>query len=301
MQALLVTNLAARQVSERVKQVIVKALTADLKLEVADTAGRNHATELAREAADRGFELVVAFGGDGTINEVVNGLVGTDTALALLPGGTANVLCRTIGIPVDIVEATGCLLNLLHSGKTRRINVGRIDGRYFALSCGIGLDAETLKRVRENPEAERRYGEWLFAWTALKTAFGEYRTKQPFIRLEGGEVSEDVVLAVVTNAPNLAYFKRWPVKVAPRARLEGGLDVMAMRRFPARYVPRMIWSLFGAGSHVDYKEVVYLHDVTTAHLRSSTEPFPVQVDGEYVGERVELEVELVRDGLAILA
>jgi diacylglycerol kinase family enzyme len=301
-QALLVTNLTARAVSQRLKQVIVKALSADLKLEVADTQARHHATELAQDAVDRGFDYVIAFGGDGTINEVANALVGTDTALAILPGGMANVLCRTVGIPVDIVEATGYLINRVQSGTSRRINVGRMDGRCFVMSCGIGLDASTVRRVEENPAAKRRWEDWFFLYSAFRSALSEYRGKEPYIKLTAGPEgeSEEVVLAIILNTPQLTYFKRWPVTIAPEARLDKGLDVVGMRKFPLRYIPPLFWSAFKTKSHVKWKHVWYRHDVTSVRLSSSGLPFPIQVDGEFVGDRTEVEVELIPNGLAIL-
>lgn len=299
-QALLITNLAARTVSQRVKQVIVKALSADLKLEVADTEARNHATELARDAADRGFDLVIAFGGDGTMNEVANGLVGTDTALAVLPGGMANVLCRAIGIPADIVEATGYLLNRVQAGNTRKINVGKMGERYFVTSCGAGLDAATVKRIEANPAAKRKYRDWFFVYSALRAWMGEYRGLEPYIHLASGEFSDQVVLAIVSNIPQFTYFKKWPITMTPKARLEAGLDAIALTRFPARYVPAIAWSVFRSGAHVDYKHARYLHDVTEITLKSYGPAFPIQVDGEFVGEATELAVELIRDGLTLL-
>jgi diacylglycerol kinase family enzyme len=299
-QALLVTNLTARTVSVRLKQVIVKALSADLKLEVADTEARHHATELASDAAENGFDFVIVFGGDGTMNEVANALVGTDTALALLPGGMANVLCRTIGIPIDIVEATGYLLNRIQSGTTRRINVGRMDGRYFIMSCGIGLDAATVRRVEENPAAKRRYRDWFFIYSAFRAAIGEYRGKDPYIRVTSEDISEEVVLAIVSNIPQLTYFKRWPVTITPEASLESGLDLLGMKRFPMRYIPPLFWSTLRSRNHVNWKQIVYKHDVNSVTLKSESDTFPIQVDGEFVGDRRELQVDLVPNGLSIL-
>lgn len=298
--ALLIVNLEARSVSKRVKEVITKALAADLKLEVADTAHRHHATELARDAADRGFDLVISFGGDGTMNEAANGLVGTGTALTVLPGGMANVLCRAIGVPDDIVEATGHLLNRIQASKTRKINVGRMDGRYFVMSCGIGLDAATVRRVEDNPGRKKRFRDWFFIYSALQAAFSEYRGREPYIHLQAGEAADDVLLAVISNTPHFTYFKRWPVTVAPDARLEGGLDVMGMRRFPLMYIPRLTMGLMRTGSHLKYKHTLYEHDVKAARLVSADRPFPIQVDGEFVGDRTSLDVELVEDGLTLL-
>lgn len=299
-QALLVTNLAAKTVSEGVKHVIVKALSADLKLEVADTEGRNHATELARDAADRGFDLVISFGGDGTMNEVANGLIGTETAMAVLPGGMANVFCRTIGVPNDIVEATGRLLNRIQAGTTRRIHVGRIEGRYFVFACGVGLDAATVRRVEQNQARKRKYGEWYFLSSAIRTGIAEYIRKKPFIRIESQDISDDVVLAVVAKIPYLTFFKKWPVKIAPKARREAGFDVVALRKLPLVYVPRLMWSLFTTGSHIKYRQTLYYTDLSWLSLTSSGEAFPVQVDGEFVGERTQIKVELIRDGLSVL-
>lgn len=298
--ALLISNLAARTVSEQLKQVIVKALSADLKLEVADTEGRNHATDLARDAADRGFDLVISLGGDGTMNEVANGLVATETAMALLPGGMANVMCRALGISPDIVEATGRLLNRVQGGRVRRINVGKMDGRYFVMSCGAGLDAETVKRVESNPAAKWKYREWFFLSSALRAELGEYRKKKPNISLTVGEVSEDVVTAIVTNIPEISYWRRWPITIAPKARLERGLDVLAAKRLPVRYIPGLMWSTFGAASHVKWKHLVYVNDVATAGLSCDDGTFPTQVDGEFAGDRRKVDVELIRDGLVIL-
>ncbi|MEO7803851.1 MAG: diacylglycerol kinase family protein [Actinomycetota bacterium] len=299
--ALLVTNLRARSVSPRVKAVIQKALSAEIDLKVADTAARNHATELAAQAAAEGFDLVVSFGGDGTMNEVLNGLAGTETALAILPGGMANVMCRTLGIPTDIVEATGLLLNRIKNGTTRTMNLGRIDDRYFLMSCGLGVDAATVRHTEKNPVAKRRYRDWFFLYSAFKTSFTEYRNRDPYIWMDSGEVSEKVLVAIISNIKPFTYFKNLPIIVTPQAKLDSGLDVFSMRRFPMTYIPTLLWSTFVSGSHIHSKHATYLHDIASATFRSeSGEPIPVQLDGEYIGERLELKVELVNDGLKIL-
>lgn len=301
-RALLITNLRARSVSPRVKAVIQKALAACLDLKVADTRARNHATELAADAAASGCDLVVSFGGDGTMNEVLNGLVGTEAALAILPGGMANVMCRTLGMPTDIVEATGLLLNRIKTGTTRQVNLGRIDDRYFLMSCGLGLDAATVRRTERNPVAKRRYRDWFFLYAALRTAFTEYRRRHPYIYMDTGEVNEKVLIAIVSNIKPFTFFKNLPVIVTPQAKLEAGLDVFSMRKFPMTYIPTLLWSTFASGSHIRSKNATYLHNIAAATFRSETgEPFPVQLDGEYIGERRELKVELVTDGLKILS
>ena len=136
-QVLLISNERAGSVSARTKEVITKALQADFKLEAVDTTGRDHATELAQDAVDRGFDAVLVFGGDGTVNEAAQGVVATDVALGILPGGSTNVMARSLGIPRDPVEATAYMASRLRSDTYRRVGVGRVNARYFLFSAGM--------------------------------------------------------------------------------------------------------------------------------------------------------------------
>jgi diacylglycerol kinase family enzyme len=300
-EAILITNPAAVATSQHVKEVIVKALSSNLRLEVVDTAAPGHATEVASEAVRSGVDLVVAFGGDGTLNEVANGMVGSETSLAILPGGNANVVCRNLGLPSDIVEATGHLLNSLRGHTTRRISVGRTDGRCFLVSCGLGL------RPRGSHEADgteersglRFPGRHLLE-AAFRAAVRDRRGRDPQIQLSAGDVAENVVVALITNMSQLSYVGDHPVTLAPEARLEEGLDVLGMRSFPFSYVPRLAWAALSGGSHVHFKQVLYLHDQATVKAVSSGAPFSVHLDGEFLDDRTEVEIELIRDGLAVL-
>src|SRR5437660_14407 len=141
-RALLLLNPEATSVSPAVRDVIARALASELKLDVAETKRRHHATHLARGAAHEGFDIVVCFGGDGTLNEVINGLAGTDVPLIPLPGGGTNVFARTMGLSKDPIEATTTILRHLQEGVLpRRINLGSLNGRAFAFCAGIGIDA----------------------------------------------------------------------------------------------------------------------------------------------------------------
>jgi diacylglycerol kinase family enzyme len=299
-KVLLVSNAYAGSVSERKKQVIVKALQADFKLEVVDTASRNHATDVARDAADRGFHAVVAFGGDGTINEAAQGLVSTDVALGILPGGSTNVMARSLGLPVDPIEATALLSAHLKSSKTRRINVGRADGRFFLFSAGMGLDAEVVRRVEADPEAKRERGEWLWLSQALRAGIGHYRGADPTITLEvDGHEPRRVVLVVCCNGRPFTYFRRWAVDACPGADLDKGLDVLGFGRIRGAAIPRLAYSLFVSRSHVRWRSAAYHHDLASARV-TADHPLPVQVDGDYIGERTDLELGLVPDALNIV-
>src|SRR5207253_9329453 len=131
LRLLLIVNSSASSVTARGRVVIQKALSADHEVTLAETNRRGHATRLAQGAAREGVDAVVALGGDGTLNEVANGLAGTDTALAPLPGGSTNVFARTIGLPNDPIEATGALLSGLETGHIDDVGLGSLNGRYF--------------------------------------------------------------------------------------------------------------------------------------------------------------------------
>jgi diacylglycerol kinase family enzyme len=299
-KVLLVSNAYAGSVSERMKQVIINALRADFTLEVADTAARDHATELARDAAERGWHAVLAFGGDGTVNEVAQGLVGTDAALGILPGGSTNVMARSLGIPADPIEATAFVAAHMRSGTSRRIHVGSASGRFFLFSAGMGLDAEVVRRVEADPAGKRERGEWLWLSQALRAGLGPYRSADPAITLEvEGDEARRVILAICCNGRPFTYFKRWPVDALPGAQLDKGLDILGFERISAAVIPRLVYSLFVSGSHVRWKTSHYHHDVAGARL-TADKPLPVQVDGDYIGERTELDIGLVRDALEIV-
>src|SRR5947209_9272857 len=144
---LIIVNPYATTVSDRLKNLVVYALRGSYEVDTIDTEAREHATELTREAARAGYDVVVAFGGDGTVNEAANGLAGTDTPLTCLPGGRANVYCRLLGIPTDVVDATEHLLGLADDWRPRRVDVGVVNDRRFVFSAGVGLGASVVERV----------------------------------------------------------------------------------------------------------------------------------------------------------
>jgi diacylglycerol kinase family enzyme len=286
-------------VSARTKEVILKALQADFKLEAADTAARDHASDLAAEAVARGFHAILVFGGDGTINEAAQGLIGSDVALGILPGGSTNVMARSLGVPRDPVEATAYGAARLRSGTTRRIHVGRLNHRYFLFSAGMGLDAEVVKRVELNPEAKRKRGEWSFLTNALKAGFTQYAGADPSITLtvEGAE-PERVILAICCNGRPFTYFKGFPVDALPEARLDGGLDFLGFGRIRRVTIPRIAWSLFVSRSHPRWRSATYHHNLTSGRMVGDG-PMPVQVDGDYIGELDTAEIDLVREALTL--
>lgn len=299
-RVLLISNARAGSVSARTKEVIIKALSADFKLDVADTEARGHATDLARDAVDQGYDAVLAFGGDGTINEVAQDLVETDIALGILPGGSTNVMARSLGIPPDPVEATAFAASHLRSGTRRRINVGRLGARYFLFSAGMGLDASVVKRVEADPLGKKTNADWTFLKNALAAGFTEYRGADPAVTLEvGSSPPEKVLFAIACNARPFTYFGRFPVDACPEASLEKGLDVLAMTTVHTLTIPRIAWSVFVSRSHIRWKNSRYHADVTSASVRA-TRPLPVQVDGDYLGDLDRAIIRLVPNALDLL-
>ena len=176
---LVIVNPYATTVSDRLKNLVVYALRGSYHVDAIDTESKDHATELCREAAREGYDVVVAFGGDGTVNEAANGLAGSDTPLSCLPGGRTNVYCRMLGIPIDVVDATEHLLQIADDWRPRRIDIGRVNDRYFTFSAGVGLDASVVERVDAHPRLKARLGEYYYTWTGIQTFNRRYLFRPP--------------------------------------------------------------------------------------------------------------------------
>lgn len=298
---LLVVNPVARTYSKPVLAVIEKALSADFRLEVAETKERGHAFELAQQAVDDGVDLVVVFSGDGTINEVVNALAGTETALGVLAGGATNILVRALGLPLDPVEATGVLIGKALDDEGFKLSLGRADGHYFAVNCGAGVDAAAMRRLDARfPRTKSRFDRAAFravAWELLASYAG--RKADLEVRIDGGDPMPSLSVMVGRTDP-YTYYKERGVRMTPEASLESGLDVVSVRRLNRRSVPRIAWQVFGSARHVQHRDVDYVHDASHVLVTSSS-PFPVQVDGDSLGDHRRLEIDLAREALWVVA
>src|ERR1700760_2249684 len=210
---LVIVNPYATTVSDRLKNLVVYALRGRYDVHAVDTEARDHATELCREAASEGYDVVVAFGGDGTVNEAANGLVGSRTPLSCLPGGRTNVYCRMLGIPTDVVDATEHLLMLAGDWRTRQVDLGRVDERFFLFSAGVGLDASVVERVDSRPRLKARLGEYYYAWVAASTFRRRYLVRPPRLAAELGSHNGDGdapclegVTVIIQNGSPYTYF-----------------------------------------------------------------------------------------------
>jgi diacylglycerol kinase family enzyme len=299
---LLISNRTAHRVSGYGRDVIVRALAAEFKVDEVETTRQGHATELARAAAADGIDVVAALGGDGTVNEVTNGLAGTEAALAILPAGLANVFARALGIPGDPIEATGWLLQNAGAAP-RRVTLGRAGERYFAVSCGVGFDAAVVREVERRQPGKKRAGDWFFAWTGIRVFWRGFDRRSPAIGVTWGpgpgDRADRLFVAIIQNASPYTVFRGREMRLCPDADLDGGLDLLALDSFRLRVVVSVALSAFGPGRHVRRRHVTSVRSQTRFDVECAT-PLPVQVDGEYMGEHRRLSVESVPGALRVL-
>ena len=178
---LLVVNSFASSVTARNTVIVHRALSRQHDVQIVETNRRGHATRFAQDAAHRGIDLVISFGGDGTLNEVATGVAGSETALGVLPGGSTNVFARTIGLPNDPVAAATLLVAGLEDPEAniRPIGLGRVNGRFFCFHTGIGYDAAVVRTVETRASLKRWAGHPLFIYAALHTWLNKYDRHHP--------------------------------------------------------------------------------------------------------------------------
>jgi diacylglycerol kinase family enzyme len=309
---LIIVNPYATTVSDRLRNLVVYALQGRFEVEAVSTQAQNHATELSREAASGGdYDVVVAFGGDGTLNEVANGLAGTDLPVGILPGGSTNVVCRTLGIPNDVVDATEHLLSLADDWAPRKVDLGQVDERYFVFACGAGLDATVVRRVDENPTLKARAGPYYYSWAGISGFYRKYLLNPVRVRVEvAGSEPIDGVTAIVQNSDPLTYFASRPIRVCEGIAIDDGtLSIGVLKRAAQRDMPTLIGRLLsGTRTAVGHRQVDHFDDVASASVSSLSElkdgsprPFPLQVDGDYIGDRTRIELRAVPGALTIVA
>lgn len=297
-------NPKARGAGPGRRAAVIDALRTSFDVDAVDTRGRGHATELAAVAGRRGADVVVALGGDGTVNEIVNAIAGTEMPFAALPGGGANIFARALGMPWDPVGAARALAAVERDrATTLRIPLGRMNGRYFASNCGVGFDAAIVRGVERRPGIKRAVGDWFFVWTGVRLFFGPgWDRRRPRLRLSSdatpGQWQDGVFLAIVQNLAPFTYLGRRALRVCPDVRMEGALDCFALDSMSARTVLPVLRDIFGDARHVQDPHAIYLRERRTVCVRAHV-PMPVQVDGEYAGEHDDVVVESVPSALSV--
>jgi diacylglycerol kinase family enzyme len=301
---LVIVNPYATTVSDRLKNLVVYALRGSYQVAAVDTEARGHATELCRAAAREGYDVVVAFGGDGTVNEAANGLAGSETALSCLPGGRTNVYCRMLGIPIDVVDATEHLLRLADDWRPRRVDLGHAGERHFLFSAGVGLDASVVERVDAHPRLKARAGEWYYTWTGVRVFNRHYLIRPPRMEVELDGERVEAVTAIVQNAAPYTYFGRRPVHMGEGASLESGdLSGVVLRRASLIDIPTITWRALSTHARLaKHRQVRAFSKVSALRVTSTDErPLPLQVDGDYIGEVDEVGFSVTPYGLLVVA
>lgn len=287
---LLIVNANASSVTARTRVVIQKALSADHEVTTAETSRRGHATRLAQGAAADGVELVAVLGGDGTLNEAANGLAGSHTALAALPGGSTNVFARTLGLPDDPVEATAATIEALARRSIRRVGLGSVNGRYFLFHVGMGYDAAVVAEVEKREFLKRWASHAWFAWCAIDTWLRHYDHSRPRFAVHhaDGTIVDDAYFALCLNTNPYTYLGRRPFTVGREATLERGLVMLTFRTLALVPFLGLAASALGTGEHLRRSHHTdYRTDLTEVRVTGHG-PFPYQVDGDYLGETTEL-------------
>lgn len=311
MRAVLVVNPKATTTSEQGRDLLVRALRREVDLRVEYTMRRGHAVGLVRDAVRAGVDLVVTLGGDGTVNEAVNGLVAGDPdpafgarrrpLLAVVPGGSTNVFARALGLPRDWAEGTQVILEALRSDRTRTIGLGRAEDRYFTFCAGFGLDAEVVRRV----ERARLSGKVSTAGLYVRSAVAQYLTetdrRSPAITLaRSGEPTEiGLASVVVQNTAPWTYIGPREIHACAEASFDTGLDIMGLKVLRMPSTARLAAQLLRGRAAVHGKQIVALHDVCSFVLRASR-PMAFQLDGDYLGERGKVEFVAVPEAIRVV-
>jgi diacylglycerol kinase family enzyme len=307
---LIIVNPYATTVSDRLKNLVVYALQARYEVEAVDTEAAEHAIEIGREARTGGYDIVVALGGDGTLNEVANGLAGTDVPVSVLPGGSTNVVCRTLGIPNDVVDATEHLIGIADDFHPRKIDLGRCNGRRFVFACGVGLDATVVRRVDAHPRLKARARQWYYTWAAISGFYRHYLRDPVRLELEiGGEVHQGVT-AIAQNSDPFTYFANLPIRICEDINLDDGtLGMALLNRAKQRDMVPIATRVLSRRLHASrHRQIREYDDVRQATVRSISQdedgqprPFPVQVDGDYIGEHTELSFSVEPRALTVVS
>ncbi len=298
----LVVNPEATRTSPAVVAVVARTLSRALQLEVRVTDHRGHARRLVTEAVRGGADVIVAFGGDGTLNEVIQALAGTAVQLAPVPGGSTNVLVRNLGLPPDPITAAGALLERIRSGTTRTIALGRANGRYFAANAGLGFDAAVVRRVQAHPRMKRAAPDLAFVWSVLRVFLFEYERRRLPITLHLCQRAPQTGFGstIVCNVSPYTYVGRRPLRVTPDAAADRGLALVGVRTLDTAATVRLLLRSFTGREQRAAPATATWSDLACFTLRSDV-PLPLQVDGEFVGECREARFQSVPDALTVLA
>ncbi len=311
MRALLVVNTFATTTSESVRDVIAAALSNSLELDVVHTSGRGDAIAFGASAKANGYELVIGLGGDGTLNELANGILRdgpdpTSPILAAVPGGNANVFARNLGLPNDAVEATAQLLSSIEQKNIHTIGVGQIATdevtRWFLFNAGFGLDAAVLAQMEERRASGKAASDLAYAAFALRELFTRTDRRNPTLKVveSSGTIHPDAHFALIVNLAPWSYLGPRPLNPMPAASLETSLDVYAPTSLTLRSIAKLTRNIVAGRQLPESREVIALHDLQAVTLNSESELW-VQVDGDVVAQSRNLRARHIPNALRVLS
>jgi diacylglycerol kinase family enzyme len=306
-RAVVVVNPNATTVRHASREVLVAAVASAADVTVLTTTHRHHALEIAAQARDDGVGAVIAYGGDGTVNEVVNGVLhagpGPQVPLVgVVPAGSANVFARNLGLPADPVRATERLLRALaRPARSRTIGLGRANGRWFTFNAGLGLDADSVHGVEQARHRGKRATSGLYLRSAVRAYLASDRAV-PLVTAElpRGELTPEMFLAFVTNSSPWTYLGRVGVRTAPRSSFDAGLDLVGATSLSIVRLAKHAGEVLLTRRGVRGPDTVHRHDLPRLTLHAAA-PVSVQVDGEYLGTTQHLECVAVPRALGVLA
>jgi diacylglycerol kinase family enzyme len=312
-RALLIVNPHATSTTQRRRDLIVRALASAVDLEVVHTRYRGEASKLAAGAAADKYELVLTLGGDGTVNEAVNGLLSTDSAgqlpaaadlpaLAALPGGNANVFVRSLGLPPDPIDAAAHVIEDLTGGRERLIGVGAANSRYFTFNAGVGMDAEVVRAVEGRRADGERLTPVMYARTALRQYYRVTDRRRPVLHVSSPEDLDGtaVFLCIVSNSAPWTYLGSRPVITNPAASFDTGLDLFALTSLGTVSTLGALRQMLSARAEPPRgRHIITRHDLEWLTARADR-PVAFQLDGEYMGETEHVEFRSIPAALRII-
>lgn len=297
--AVLIVNPNAGRVARMERDDVIAALRSRFDIDAYATSARDSGIELSASAAEAGAGLVIAYGGDGHVNEVANGLAGSASVMAIVPGGTMDVFARALSIPLDPYEAIDHLW-ARREMSPRMVTLGRMDDRYFTFSAGCGFDAEAAERVERYVPAKRRLGQLFFYWSAFRVLAGTYRNRRPMMTMKGEFGEVDVSMAIASNTGPYAYIGKRSVEIAPDVVLEAGIDAFGLRTMRVEALPVYAWRCLVSGDLVHHRDAFYESDLDGFEVHAE-EAFSRHVDGEPLTAARSARFSVARDILKVIA
>jgi diacylglycerol kinase family enzyme len=306
-RGILIVNPHATTTEDNTPDQVVRSLAGLVDLDIEHTRHRGHARELAAEA-DAG--LVLVLGGDGAVNEAVNGVMARAGSagsrpplIGVIPGGGGNVLAQALGLPVDTEAAITRVKDALAGGRCRTIGLGLAGDRYFTFSAGLGLDAEVVHEVDQLREAGRRESASLYLRAMVRRYYRDTDRRVPALTLErdGQPTAADLFMAIVTNNSPWTYFRGRPLLLVPDPDFNSGLDLLGLRRLRLTTIGSVLGQMLWVRSRPPRGRYMLSVRGADAFTLRALRPIAFQVDGEYLGETKAVEFRFVPRAIRVVA